>query len=353
MLCSRYLASSRLLCILLDSYNPSTAFLASPKLLCLLLRLLVCHFQSFYSFFFLHLPEVHLGFLGLFQTVFTILGISAATLLSPAFFFPTPGLFAVILLASVLSEQLQWYSLLSYWTFRISAAFLSSPRFVVYSPWFFFAFLLLFFCLFEATLYSLNLLHTALMAYIESTSQGTFKLYAFFVCLVFFLLKTLGYSGDPLISVMLSSYTWGSSVFSWWVICLVDFFGLWHSNILFPLELTFLLSSRLLHFLCTSFRLCCFVGLCLFSLFCLGFANTWGTIMWSLSISVFHQFFWFLWDFWVPFHYFLLSEATLYSLGHLQIISYIARPSKTICWSLQIFQTYFFFNRIFCWRKMR
>lgn len=138
MLCSRYLASSRLLCILLDSYNPSTAFLASPKLLCLLLRLLVCHFQSFYSFFFLHLPEVHLGFLGLFQTVFTILGISAATLLSPAFFFPTPGLFAVILLASVLSEQLQWYSLLSYWTFRISAAFLSSPRFVVYSPWFFF-----------------------------------------------------------------------------------------------------------------------------------------------------------------------------------------------------------------------
>ena len=251
MLCSRYLASSRLLCILLDSYNPSTAFLASPKLLCLLLRLLVCHFQSFYSFFFLHLPEVHLGFLGLFQTVFTILGISAATLLSPAFFFPTPGLFAVILLASVLSEQLQWYSLLSYWTFRISAAFLSSPRFVVYSPWFFFAFLLLFFCLFEATLYSLNLLHTALMAYIESTSQGTFKLYAFFVCLVFFLLKTLGYSGDPLISVMLSSYTWGSSVFSWWVICLVDFFGLWHSNILFPLELTFLLSSRLLHFLCT------------------------------------------------------------------------------------------------------
>lgn len=239
MLCSRYLASSRLLCILLDSYNPSTAFLASPKLLCLLLRLLVCHFQSFYSFFFLHLPEVHLGFLGLFQTVFTILGISAATLLSPAFFFPTPGLFAVILLASVLSEQLQWYSLLSYWTFRISAAFLSSPRSVVYSPWFFFAFLLWFFCLFEATLYSLNLLHTALMGLHWKYLSGYFQALCLFCVFGFFS------SENPW--VLWRSFNLHDAFFLYlrlFCILLVGHLSrwflwpLWHCNILFPLELT-------------------------------------------------------------------------------------------------------------------
>lgn len=75
--------------------------------LCKMTEALSVFLQSLFFFFF-HFPEVNLGFLGLFQAVFKVLGISATTLLSPgrkpASFFSTPRLlFSVILLASVLS----------------------------------------------------------------------------------------------------------------------------------------------------------------------------------------------------------------------------------------------------------